>query len=470
MMPIFKSLTGGVMLKNPNFKKFYVIGLVILFVGVSVSASQHGKKEQTPIFDCIDSFDEPLTQKDIARFSEIAESEGWSFTVGETSAAKRSMQELCGLVEPDDWWKDAEFEQIAPLQSLPSRFDWREQVEGGLPPVRDQGSCGSCWAFATVGALECNIKIRDKTSIDLSEQWLVSCNQETVPRKWGCSGGWWAHDYFVKNVKTDPCGDSGAVLENNFPYEAEDVDCDCPYQHDYFIDRCAYVGSEHDVPSVDALKQAIYDFGPVSVAVCASIYFKIYESGVYDYESICWPGKVNHGVVLVGWDDSMGDEGAWILRNSWGEDWGEDGYMYIEYGCSMVGYAARYVEYADRLTVLCANESVGPGPGTSGQYIGIANVKVTVRSSDGTIEESGWTNNDGRCYFYDLPKDKLYNVKATHTFWEKKEIDWKSENYVLVIMKSKNGRARSEPYKLFVNFPLIGLIFRNLLRFRNIIE
>jgi C1A family cysteine protease len=455
---------GGVMLKNSSFRKYLVICLIILFIGVSVSASQYEKKEQTPILDCFDSYDEPLNSEDIASIQEIAESEGWSFTVGETSASKRSMVELCGLVEPDNWREDAEFDPIMPLETLPSKFDWREQVVGGLPPVRDQGSCGSCWAFATIGALECNIKIRDKVSVDLSEQWLVSCNQETVPRKWGCNGGWWAHDYFIKNAKKDPCGNSGAVLEKNFPYTAEDDDCECPYQHDYFIERSAYVGSEHDVPSVDALKQAIYDFGPVTVAVCASIYFKIYESGVYDYESICWPGKVNHGVVLVGWDDTLGDEGVWILRNSWGDDWGEDGYMYIEYGCSMVGYAARYVEYSDRLTVVCANESISQDPGSSNQYHGISNAKVTVRSSDGTIEETGWTNSDGRCYFYDLPKDKSYNVHATHIFWEQKEIDWKSQNFVVIIMKSKNSRAMIAQYQFIDHFPILRLIFRNLIR------
>jgi C1A family cysteine protease len=458
---------GGVMLKNPSFKKIFVLGLVVIFVGLSVSASQLQKKEQTTIFDCIDSYNEPLTQEDIAKLRKIAELEGWSFTISETSASKRTMQELCGLVEPHDWWKDAEFDPIAPLQTLPPRFDWREQVEGGLPPVRDQGSCGSCWAFATVGALECNIKIRDKVSVDLSEQWLVSCNQETVPREWGCLGGWWAHEYFIKNSKTDPCGDSGAVLEINFPYEAEDVDCDCPYQHDYFIQRCAYVGSEDDVPSVDALKQAIYDYGPVTVAVCASIYFKIYESGVFDYESPCYSGKVNHGVLLVGWDDTMGDKGVWILRNSWGEDWGEDGYMYIEYDCNNVGYGARYIDYSySQLTVLCANDSIDPG----NPYIGIPNVRVTLRSSDGTIEESSWTNNNGRCYFYDLPKDKQYNVETAHTFWEQKEIDWKSENYVLVIMKSKNGRTRNEQYRFLDHFLLLKLIFRNFLMFRTFIN
>ena len=316
MLSIFKSSSGGVILKNRDFRKGFVICLVILFIGISVSASQGENKEQIPFYDCMNILNKPVTKDEIAALQRQSKLEGWSFTVGETSASKRSIDELCGLDEPEEWWVDAEFNQIAPTETLPSKFDWREEVEGGLPPIKDQGRCGSCWAFATVGPLECNIKIRDGITVDLSEQWLVSCNQETEPKPWGCGGGWWAHDYFLNSGKKDPCGDSGAVSEGNFPYKARDDPCICPYQHEYFIEKCAYVGIKNAVPSVENLKQAIFDYGPVTVAVCAGGYFKIYTGGIFDIESNCWPKDVNHGVVLVGWDDDQGKNGVWFLRGN----------------------------------------------------------------------------------------------------------------------------------------------------------
>jgi len=275
-----------------------------------------------------------LTSEDIAALQKQAEIEGWTFTVDENSATKRSLDELCGLVEPDDWWVDAEFDNTMPTGTLPDSFDWCEQ--GGCTPIKDQGSCGSCWAFGTVGPLESNILIKDGKVVDLSEQWLVSCNREG----WGCNGGWWAHDYH--QWKTDSCGGTGAVLEENFPYVAHDASCDCPYPHDYFITDWVFIGSEHGVPSVDAIKNAIYNYGPVSAAVCVNSAFHAYSGGIFNGPSC---SNVNHAVVLVGWDDNQGSNGVWFLRNSWGDDWGEDGYMRIEYGTSKVGYGSCYVKY-----------------------------------------------------------------------------------------------------------------------------
>ena len=116
----------------------------------------------------------------------------------------------------------------------------------------------------------------------------------------------------------------------------------CPYDHEYTINGWAYIGTSYGVPSTSAIKQAILTYGPVSAAVCVTSAFQGYTGGVFN---ACSPGTVNHAVVLVGWNDAQGTQGVWILRNSWGTDWGEDGYMYIEYGCSSIGYSACYVDY-----------------------------------------------------------------------------------------------------------------------------
>jgi len=232
-----------------------------------------------------------------------------------------------------------------PALGLPAAFNWCAQ--GGCTPVKNQGNCGSCWAFSTVGPLESNILLQDGETKDLSEQYLVSCNTDG----WDCDGGWFAHDYHEdRKLPGEP--EAGAVYEDDFPYVAPPVpSCSSPYPHHEKILSWEYVGDSRSVPLVADIKQAILDHGPVSAAVCATPSWGGYDSGVFDTDQTQWcidnhnGQSVNHAIVLVGWDDNQGTNGVWILRNSWGPDWGENGYMNIEYGVSSVGYAANYVVY-----------------------------------------------------------------------------------------------------------------------------
>jgi hypothetical protein len=189
--------------------------------------------------------------------------------------------------------------------------------------------------------LESNIKVKNGVEENLAEQYLVSCNTDG----WGCGGGWWAHDYHWWKI---PPGESeaGAVLEEEFPYQANDVPCcgSCPFNHPYELDSWSWVDGEWGVPSVADMKQAIYTYGPISAAICAGSAFGSYGGGVFETDEACAFG-VNHAVALVGWDDSQGTNGVWILRNSWGSGWGESGYMRIGYGVSNVGYSANYIVY-----------------------------------------------------------------------------------------------------------------------------
>ena len=222
---------------------------------------------------------------------------------------------------------------LSSAQSLPSAYEWCD-VHGGCTSVKDQGNCGSCWAFGTVGPLESLLKAADQVT-DLSEQYLVSCNTSG----WGCDGGWFAHDY---HEWKQPLSESqaGAVLEAAFPYVGRDDPCAGPYDHPYKIADWRYVGNSYSIPSVDAIKQAIYDHGPVAAAVCADSAFQEYGGGIFDPGTSC--DEINHAILLVGWNDA---EQTWTLRNSWGPGWGEGGYMRIRYGASRVGYAANYVVY-----------------------------------------------------------------------------------------------------------------------------
>ena len=103
----------------------------------------------------------------------------------------------------------------------------------------------------------------------------------------------------------------------------------------------AYVGASNSVPSVDAIKNAIYTYGSVSVGFYVDRYFQAYTGGIF---TSCKKKvkNINHAVILCGWDDKTG---AWLMKNSWGTGWGEDGFMWIKYGCNNVGYGACYCTY-----------------------------------------------------------------------------------------------------------------------------
>jgi C1A family cysteine protease len=228
--------------------------------------------------------------------------------------------------------------------NLPAYYDWR--ALGKTPPIRNQGNCGSCWAFATVGVLESAIMIKDGVkNIDLSEQYLVSCNDSG----WSCLGGGTAHDYH-ESQKVPTEKQAGAVLESSFPYKAADVACGGPYNHPYQISSWSFIN--YETPDVEAIKHDIYTYGPVKVSVCAGRAFMNYRGGIFaTNESSACSGYTNHAVVLVGWDDTRGPNGVWILRNSWGTGWGEHGYMYIDRTVSNVGSYASYVDYSGGVVV-----------------------------------------------------------------------------------------------------------------------
>ncbi len=228
-------------------------------------------------------------------------------------------------------------DSLLPMATLPAAFDWR--TSGAVTPVRDQGNCGGCWAFATVGALEFAFKVKMGTDINASEQFLVSCNNDG----YSCNGGWFAHNYHANTLGKLQTA-AGAVVETDIPYIASNGSCKAVSSHPNRISSWSYIAG-YTVPSVDQIKNAIYTYGSVATAVCVGPAFQAYRSGVFstDESAACGSSKVNHAIVLIGWDDATQ---TWVLRNSWGSSWAEQGYMRIKYGTSNVGYSANYVVLA----------------------------------------------------------------------------------------------------------------------------
>ncbi|PWB75581.1 hypothetical protein C3F09_02110 [candidate division GN15 bacterium] len=361
-----------------------------------------------------------LTDNDIRALQEQGKAEGWTFTITKNPATQYSLDQITGFKVPDNWRELGPSTSTSVTRALPSAFDWRTEANG-MPPIRNQLSCGSCWAFATVGVFECNIKIKDQTVVDLSEQWLVSCNRNG----YSCDGGWWCHHYFLNT--TDRCNGTGAVMESEFPYTWSNGTCGCPYPHEYFIDGWGYVSGQYQIPSEDQMKQAIMDHGPIGVGVAANAAFQAYGGGVFNG---CTGGPINHAVVLVGWDDA---QGVWILRNSWGPYWGEGGYMRIPYGCQEVGYNATYIDYRGRLAVQ-SDTQLGRAPLSVGFSI---NTALQVNSCVWDFGDGNTSTETAPTHVY--PQPGLYSVSLTAQCPDGTHISQKSD-YIAVYADSLVGQ------------------------------
>jgi len=253
-----------------------------------------------------------------------------SYVLRDNPAMHTNLENITGLKIPED--SGADKPTVLPsykTKSLPLKWDTRA-VGVGMPPIRNQGQCGSCWAFGTVAAIEASIAVFDKKIVNLSEQFALDCSGKGT-----CGGGYWAYNVFVN---------PGGALEQSYPYTAYDGSCKSKsVDHPYKIE--SYHGIvDHDI---DALKGAIHQYGGVGVtmAVCGS--FPGYGGGVYDSNECNFYGS-NHIVALVGWDDTVQHKkgkGVWIVRNSWGEGWGDKGYARMAYGTAGIEENGTYVIY-----------------------------------------------------------------------------------------------------------------------------
>jgi len=193
-------------------------------------------------------------------------------------------------------------------KAAPDSKDWR--VYGVVTAVKDQGQCGSCWAFSATGALEGAWARSGHSLTSLSEQQLVDCSRAYGNQ--GCNGGLMDHAFdYIKAA-------GGIESEGDYEYTAEDGKC--KDYGGYVASLSSYV----DIPleDEDALLDAAGSVGPVSVSIDASHRsFQLYSGGIYD-EPECYSFTLDHGVLVVGYGD-----GYWLVKNSWGGSWGEAGYI-----------------------------------------------------------------------------------------------------------------------------------------------
>lgn len=215
---------------------------------------------------------------------------------------------------------EADFDELCSPSG--KAFAWLSKVS----PIRSQGACGSCWAFAGLGAYEASQQIVNGAALDLSEQRALSCARNGQEKAGSCKGGWYGYlfDWMMN-------GGGGLTTESDEPYKGQDLTCDDKRKAPYKVKAWGWVDWGATVPPTDALKAAMCKYGPITTTVYASPAFMAYAGGVFNEKD---PAPINHAVTLVGWDDARG---AWLMRNSWGTGWGEGGYMWIRYGSNSIG-------------------------------------------------------------------------------------------------------------------------------------
>jgi len=232
-------------------------------------------------------------------------------------------------------------------QNLPDSFDYRKpdaahmtkDKKSPLTPVMNQHSCGGCWAFATVAALADRISILSKGEIKviLSPQYLISCDKSEM----GCRGATNLVDVF--NAMTTHSGHGGTFLFNDYPFNVNQGEADRGDPCNVFLidelrknktnfgfEKVETLSTGNTQESIQLIKENIFNFGPITAGI--SVYDNIYgyhPGTVLEYQGGTQVG--GHAIEVVGWGkDDRGD--YWIIKNSWGPDWGDGGYFYQRAG------------------------------------------------------------------------------------------------------------------------------------------
>jgi len=257
-----------------------------------------------------------------------------------------------------------------PIVGAPPSLDWRNNGGNFVTPVRNQGGCGSCWAFATTAALESSVLRAANTpgvDLNLSEQVLVSCGTSGGSDAGSCAGG-------VIQYASNYIRDTGLPLESCYPYTGGDGSCGsaCGTYNTATYTITGWADVTGTSPTVSAIRDALVSYGPLVTTMDVYEDFYSYSGGVYSYTTGAYEG--GHAVLIVGYSDAGQ---YFIVKNSWGGSWGESGYFKIAY--SELGTVVDFGDYTLRYTGSACSYSISPSSQSLGHAAGSGSVTVATQ-------------------------------------------------------------------------------------------
>jgi hypothetical protein len=285
---------------------------------------------------------------------------GATWTAGLTQFSDMTADEFKAYVSrPMDMTRTRNVQMLPELEAPVADVDWR--TKGAVTPVKNQGQCGSCWSFSTTGSTEGANFIKNGKLVSLSEQQLMDCS--TAEGDHSCQGGLmdYGFEYITKN--------GGIDTESDYPYKARNEACNSAKASNHVV---TVTGHKDVATNNDKQLEAAVAQGPVSVAIEADkSIFQNYHSGIIT-GTACGT-QLDHGVLAVGFGADY-----WIVKNSWGSSWGDQGYVKIGRTTSGPGVcgiyqAASYPEAGSSVSAAAAGD-YGPGPNCPS---GDQDVKIT---------------------------------------------------------------------------------------------
>ena len=252
-------------------------------------------------------------------FIEERNSTDSSYRAGTNQFSDWSHEEYESMLGLKGIERDEDQEDLFTGVSNSNGVDWRN-TRGVVTAVKNQGQCGSCWAFSATESVESAYVIAGNKQVIMAPQELVDCSKGLFSGNHGCSGGWYYNAWkWLENSMT--------MAEEDYPYTSGDDgrETKCAYDESKGV---TYVSSYKQVSKdTESIKAAI-EIGPVSVAVSAgNDVFRNYQSGIVTEDDGC-PTRVDHAIQAVGYGYE-GEQGYYIVRNSWDTTWGDKGFIKI---------------------------------------------------------------------------------------------------------------------------------------------
>jgi cathepsin L len=267
-----------------------------------------------------------------------------TFRMGYTTALDRNLQELTGAKKgppPGDLKAKMQradkamevYRQLRSAERLPApgascnptakTFSWRKLNK--VTPVKDQGVCGSCWAFSSAAAYESSNAILNNKLVDASEQDLMDCSEGT-----NCIGNW-VQNAFARLIT------AGTTTERKRPYAGQVQQCAANLDRPYRAVVWAPLDAEWSrVMTLAEIKSNLCEYGPLVAHIYATPSFLAYVSGVYtQFEPVTHESEGYHAIIITGWDEN---QQAWEIKNSWGTGWGLGGFGRVKYGANLIGH------------------------------------------------------------------------------------------------------------------------------------